>query len=307
MLLKLIRLFLVTYISIGLLWAQNEPQVSHFMFNQMAFNPALTGNGMLTKDINASFLHRQQWVGFDDAPSVQFLAGDYKIDDSKYVGISIFNERIGFEKNLSLALNYAHRLFIDEDFIIAGGLGLGLLSKSLDGTMLVYDDMNDVNGVFIKESKLSPIIDIGIASFYKELTVGISFKQINNSASKISTNQAARHIHLFAEYNYSLNEVLDIIPSVYFRSAGFISQIEVNTLALYNQKLWGGASYRLKDALVLMIGVQAMPSLKIGYSYDLSLGNVKTQSSGSHEIMLIASFAKPHKPHIHLRTPRYFY
>jgi len=58
----------------------------------------------------------------------------------------------------------------------------------------------------------------------------------------------------------------------------------------YDNKYWGGLSYRIQDAVVFMAGINIAGGLSIGYSYDLPTSKIITVSSGSHEIMLVYSF-----------------
>ena len=62
----------VLFISCNIVLAQNDVQYSHYMFNEVTFNPAATGN---TENFDVSLLARQQWVGFDNSPSTQFING----------------------------------------------------------------------------------------------------------------------------------------------------------------------------------------------------------------------------------------
>jgi hypothetical protein len=64
------------------------------------------------------------------------------------------------------------------------------------------------------------------------------------------------------------------------------TQLDVNALLVINKKYWGGLSYRLQDAAVIMIGLEIIPNLKFGYAYDLTLSSIKSYSSGTHEVML---------------------
>lgn len=296
-------ILIIAVIGIVRLQAQNDAQMSHFMFNHISYNPAFAGaNGL----INATFLHRTQWAGFKNAPSTQFLAGDMKLDRIGGVGISIVNDKLGYEKALNVRLMYAYHHQISEGFNISGGLGLGILNKSLDGSQLIYENMNDVNAITSKESEITPNIDFGIAGMYKDLTLGFSFSHVTQSLDKATFSKPPRHMYLFARYEYGINDQIDIVPSLYFKNSSFISQFELNVLGVYDKKFWGGLSYRMQESMVIMAGVSVMNGIKIGYSYDLNTGPVKSYSNGSHEIMLSVGFKKPVKEEIPYRTPRIF-
>jgi len=300
---NIISVFIIILISVSSVIAQNDAQMSHYMFNKMSYNPAFAGSNGL---INASLLHRQQWAGFTDAPSTQFLMGDMMLPRIGGLGLSIVNDKLGFEQALNLRLMYAYHYKLSDDLDISAGLGVGFMNKSLDGSKLIYENMNDVNALLNKESELNPNIDFGIAAKYQDLTLGLSFTQINQSNAKATFSKPPRHFYAYAAYEYALNEQIDIIPSLYFKNSTFISQTEINVLGMYEERFWGGLSYRVQESVVILLGLNVVNGIRLGYSYDLNTGPVKSHSGGSHEIMIMASFEKPQKAHIQYRTPRIF-
>ena len=54
----------------------------------------------------------------------------------------------------------------------------------------------------------------------------------------------------------------------------------------YKEWIWAAASYRHKDALIGMIGLNINHRIKFGYSYDFSISKFNTYSSGGHELIL---------------------
>jgi len=54
-------------------------------------------------------------------------------------------------------------------------------------------------------------------------------------------------------------------------------------MARYNNKVWGGLTYRINDAVALMIGM-AYKDIEIGYSYDIPTSQIA--SAGSSELMV---------------------
>ena len=59
--------FLITYLSLSyvLLHAQQDPQYSQYMFNQVILNPAYIGS---KEALNATLMYRKQWVEISGAP-----------------------------------------------------------------------------------------------------------------------------------------------------------------------------------------------------------------------------------------------
>ena len=67
---KVRTIILVFIFPVSLVFGQQDPVLSHYMFNTQTFNPAYSGiSGM----ISATALTRQQWVGFPGAPSTMIF------------------------------------------------------------------------------------------------------------------------------------------------------------------------------------------------------------------------------------------
>ena len=82
----IVNLILLTMIS----YSQQDPQYSQYMFNLAAVNPGYTGSHDM---ICISGVNRQQWVGFDGAPSYSFFNANAAIKPfgfSSGVGLSLF-------------------------------------------------------------------------------------------------------------------------------------------------------------------------------------------------------------------------
>jgi type IX secretion system PorP/SprF family membrane protein len=82
------------------------------------------------------------------------------------------------------------------------------------------------------------------------------------------------------------NPVFEVLPSVFLQSDGRATQLTMNVNVLYNKKMWGGVSYRTGDAVVAMLGLQLINGLRIGYSYDFQTSEIRTNTGGTHEVMI---------------------
>ncbi|HLC83154.1 MAG TPA: type IX secretion system membrane protein PorP/SprF, partial [Bacteroidia bacterium] len=72
------------------------------------------------------------------------------------------------------------------------------------------------------------------------------------------------------------------------------TQLDFNLLARWNKMVFVGASYRLTDAIPVMVGME-WKGFKLGYAYDVTLSALKSHSAGTHELMLgyCKKFTKP--------------
>ena len=63
-------------------------------------------------------------------------------------------------------------------------------------------------------------------------------------------------------------------------------QLDINTNLVYNDRLWGGITYRTQDAIALLMGLELINGLKVGYSFDLTTSAIARWGYGSHEIFI---------------------
>ena len=135
--LKLAMIFMGFCLSFSSM-AQQDPQFSMNMFGNMGINPGYAGSqGLMT----ASVINRQQWMGFTGNPKTTLFSANTPIKPfgiNSGVGLSILDDRLGFEKNMSLNISYAYRLSIG-----SGNLGIGIsggfLNKTLQGEWSIPD------------------------------------------------------------------------------------------------------------------------------------------------------------------------
>lgn len=308
MILTMKKIFLILLLLLSIQQiskSQNDIQFSNYMFSEITYNPAMAGN---SPTLDAALIARQQWTGFDKAPQTQLLSVHSYVDKmSGGVGLSIINDKLGFENSINVKLMYAYQLRLTDkgDKKLSFGLGFGMINKSLKGSELIYDDMTDENGVYTDQSKAKPDFDFGVAYNSNNFCAGISTTHIEQSLKASTVLNVPRHYYLYAKYKIKASEKINIIPSVKVRSSMFITQFDATALMYYANKFWVGASYRMQDAIVGLIGVDITKNFRVGYSYDYNSGAVKSYSGGSHEIVLLGSFdvSKKITPG---KSPRFF-
>ena len=81
-------------------------------------------------------------------------------------------------------------------------------------------------------------------------------------------------------------------PSIYLKSDGATSQLDVNTNLIFtnskDEQMWGGVSYRVDEGLILLAGMDITKDLSFGIGYDLTTIN---PMGNSFEAMLGYSFS----------------
>jgi len=276
-------------------YAQHSPLFSQYMLNGLAINPAYTGSREV---FTANAMYRNQWVGFEGAPTSQVLSlhGPLK-NKSIAVGILINNEKFGVTNNTGIAGKLAYRIKMSEA-TLSFGVSAGINLMSARYSELTTTHANDLSFANDYSSTFRPDFGAGVYYYTKKYFVGLSVPSMT-SQRYIVENEKVRVYSDFGNYNFiltggyifALNENFKLKPSTLLRvSPNNQAQIDVNTNLIYKDQFWIGASYRHNDALVMLAEFQINQQFKIGYSYDYTLSAFRRYSRGSHEIMLQYEF-----------------
>jgi len=300
---KLIISFLIVYAFVSNTNAQIDIQLSNYMFSGLTFNPAFAG---FSKCIDVNLITHQQWVGFGNTPSTQILSASNKFKFGNY-GLSLINDRLGCEKSFNAKFIYAYPFQISDHAFITGGLGLGFINRSLDFSNLVFENdmVFDPISSYNNKNEYSPVFDIGLMFSNKRMKLGMSTTHTNNSANNATFYKASRHYYLFGSYSIQLNSKYQIVPSLFFKSNQVITQYEANTNVYYDDKLWAGLSYRATESVIVLFGIKINKNIKIGYSFDYNIGQVKYYAYGTHELIILFKYCNKENP-LYYRTPRLF-
>ncbi len=275
--------------------AQQEAQFTHNMFNNMGINPGLAG---LRDAICATGLARQQWVGFRDDEGNRLNPETYSLNvDAPIrlirggVALGFMQDQLGPETNVGVNISYSYHLDLAMGRLGIGGR-VGFLDKRIDFGSLNPLDPGDP--ALIGDEESSIFTDFSLGGFYMlddEAWAGLSFTQLRQARGGLGDSDFAlqRHVYLTGGYNYVLpgNRSYEISPSVLVKTDLNSVQFDVNTMVTYNNRFWGGVTYRPQDAVAVMFGI-TFDQISVGYSYDITtspLGRMG-RSYGTHEIML---------------------
>lgn len=286
-------------------FAQQDPQFSQNMYNKLSVNPGYAGsNGTLC----GTLLGRNQWMGFDGAPKTYLISVESPVKMLHGgVGGTIISDQLGFDRTMNVKLSYAYRMPLGPGNI---GLGVegGILHKSIKGTWRAPDGTDGSLDAAIpkNESALTPDFAVGAYYSMPQMYVGISADHLTAAQIKNVDFKLARHYYVMAGYNHALNADIELRPSIFVKSDAASTQLDVNFNVLFKNTLWAGVSYRLKDAVIPMVGFQKTmtsgSSFRVGYSYDVTTSALKSYvKPGTHEIMLGYCLKIPDKPKVQKR------
>ncbi|WP_347157531.1 PorP/SprF family type IX secretion system membrane protein [Pontibacter chitinilyticus] len=314
-------LFRNLLLLLGAMWAhaaaaQQAPQYSQYIFNELVINPAYAGSKEIL-NINATY--RSQWTGLEGAPTTQSISVDGPTSNRRLGwGAHISNDVLGAQRQTGVYADVSVRLSTSRYSKLALGLSAGATQDVLDGTKLQSgSNLPDVAVPEGVEMRILPDARIGLffntERFYTGFTAAslIPYKSDN-----LLVAAPRRHYFVSAGYMFDLSRTMRLKPSILLKE-DFASptSIDLNTFLLLNEHFWVGASYRTaapmftniemkqldkRNAVAAMVQVYATQRLRIGYSYDISLSQFNKY--GSHEVSVGYSFYKKH--HGRILTPR---
>ncbi len=290
---KFIYLILSITISTAAI-CQQLPQSTFFNFDHMTINPGYAG----TQDgICVNVLARNQWLGFDGAPTTQKfdIHMPFKLFGVEHgAGLALFNDKIGFANDINSTLSYSFLKNVGYGKL-GVGMGFGFNNQTLKGDWDPPQQGQD-NIIPTQSAKGKPSIAFNLGAFYRTSNVflGLSFMNLNAGDMSYKDNNGTtrysylvRHYNITAGYNYQLtNPLFEIEPAILVTTTGSSTRISINSTIRYKSKIWGGVGYRNTDAITTFLGAEFVEGLNFGIAYDVTTSKIAKFDDGSVEIFL---------------------
>jgi type IX secretion system PorP/SprF family membrane protein len=317
---------IMTVVTSSVAFAQQLPQYSQYSRNQFMVNPGAAGmydfvdltiggryqwvgfdNAPRTAyAYGAAVLKRNKQIY---NPGIRTSAGpvEYaKVNTGNLkhaIGGQIVADEYGAFRKISFSGTYAIHVPITKKHNLSLGTKLGISSNSFlrDRAVLlsategyqgpifqdqVYDD-------FAANQSSVNIMDLGVGLYFysEDLFLGVSADGLTKDMVSFGSGSAnfdpRIHLNVTGGYTFALNENLTMMPSVLAKVVmGTPLSVEGSLQLEYKKWIWFGASYRLGDAAVAMLGASISEKFKFGYSYDFSVTRFNNYSSGGHELVL---------------------
>lgn len=305
-------------------FAQQRPHYSQYLQNMSALNPAVTG---VNTGMDLRFGVRSQWQGLQDAPKTGYVtfstpisfggdmanyrAGDLgvtapetKDDMFDYtasmahhsLGLLFLSDKTGPLNRVTGNLTYAYHLAIGERANLSLGVGLGVNRLGLNAQALVFDEIDDpVVGTSAEINKYTPDLNAGLYFYSSNFYIGASMQQIIknkiNFDGNFSTGKEVAHYFLTGGYQFWINNDFSVTPSVMLKAVSPLPKsFDLNLKFAYRDTFWIGGGYRKNDAFFGNVGFNVAKMVGVGYAFDYTTSELKTISSGSHELSLRVLF-----------------
>lgn len=300
MLKKITLLPLLFFTLAPLLRSQQFAQYSMPWLDPVQFNPAYAG---LDNSLSITGAYRSQWAGLEGQPVGQRVSAHLPVYFlSSGFGVEVERDQIGARQLNSFGLSYNYQL-VRGASVWSVGLSARMLQLGLDGSILrtpdgVYEDGNTI----IHNDDLLPAgsvdnssVAFGAGLYYQaeKLEGGLSARNLNEAVVAFPGFDylLKREYHAYLRVKFDVLSKWEAFPMIYMVSDGTQLQTMVGATFRFRENVFGGVAYRgysgpTSDAVVISGGLDINEKLSLAYAYDITLSNLSTVQTGSHEISL---------------------
>lgn len=301
------KIIFFLFITIGYKsYAQQDVQFTHYMYNTLSVNPAYAGSKGL---LDASILHRQQWIGIEGAPMTQtFFVHSPIVSENMGVGFTVVNDKVGPVRQTAIYGDYAYNIKINEKSKLALGLKAGVNLIQANISTLKTDQENDQAFISSPGNKAAPNFGFGVYYHSNRWYLGASTPKllqtkIENAATNTVT-KLVRHYYFIGGYVFKASEKVKIKPAFLTKvTTNSPVSIDVSCEAYFNDKVSVGLMHRLGDSFGVLTGYQFTDQFHGGLSYDYTITKLTNYNSGTVELFLSYDFIFKKAKAV---TPRFF-
>lgn len=274
---------------IGMTQAQQLGRRTQFITNTYLVNPAVAGTKPYTP-IMASY--RNQWTGFDQAPTTYTLSGHTTLPNKIGVGAIFFHDDAGGAiSNTGIELTGSYHVDLNNEDAVSFGLSGVVGQYAFNNTDLVVYDVNDPSILPNNESELGFDANFGMMVYGPNYFFGASVPQLLQTGYNIDgftpdKNERVRHYNFMGSYLYYVSDEFAIQPCALVKlTAATPVQLDFYVRGIYNDFLWASLGYRNQDAITFGIGGE-YNNMMLSYAYDVTVSDAKSFSPHTHELTI---------------------
>ncbi|MCC9166774.1 PorP/SprF family type IX secretion system membrane protein [Pontibacter harenae] len=314
----------ITLISASQVFAQQKPQYSQYTLNNYLLNPAITGiedyadlkfgmrhqwSGLegapksyyatmhmpIMKEITPTYRGRRTGTVAKEA-STKRPNVHRRLRPHHGIGAMAMSTQTGTLKRSSFSMSYAYHLPVSKTTRLSAGVSPGFIQYRLDPTSVRVVQGNDpaLSDGRVNETKFD--LNMGLWLYSREFYIGVAGAQLVPSKRDLitirntvgdNTGALQKHYYATAGYRLDLAPGFALVPSVMVKMAEpSPASVDATVKAIYSDRVWAGASYRHKESVTAMAGINLSPLMDVAYSYDASTSPLGMVSAGSHEVVV---------------------
>lgn len=298
-----------------------DPQFSQFYANSLYLNPGFTGN---TNQMRFATTYRNQWPSIPGGFNSYTAGFDYNIEAASIgAGFLATHDQAG-----SGGLSYtefsglfATHLQFSRLIGFRPGVKVSYARRSVNQSRLLFADQIARGGAASSIEQLEDglgYVDIGfgaVLAHQEKYWAGVAIDHITQPKYGLTGTEAALPVKLSIHggWNFELSDgggrsrqSNNLRLIAHYKSQGKWDQLDIGgyyedypmVFGMWYRGLPGLKSYQPgyanNDAIVLLVGVKTN-DWRIGYSYDITISKLVSNTGGSHEISLIYEYANKRK------------
>jgi type IX secretion system PorP/SprF family membrane protein len=262
---------------------------------------------------------RQQWMGQENAPSLQTFSVNGRVGDSQTaIGAIVYNDQNGYHSQTGAYLTYAHHLMFSRNTIdlnmLSLGLSAGMIQYKLDETAFIEFDPIIAG---IEQSATELNVDFGFSyhfiNFYAHATIKNLLKNegVNINAQGVAFNNLTNYLFSVGNVFSKFGSDWSYEPSVLFSYKGATKEsfMDFNFKAYRNfdfGRLYAGISYRRSfdgadytdgnsissqklQYFTPLVGVE-YNNFMFAYTYSYQSNSIVLDNGGYHQLTLGFNF-----------------
>jgi type IX secretion system PorP/SprF family membrane protein len=283
--------------------AQQDPHFTQYFDNMLFVNPAYAGSNKL---LTATAIHREQWVGFDGAPSsTTFSIHSPLTYESVGVGFTAVRDVIGPTRQTMFYGDFSYTLRFKSKGTLSFGLKAGLNLINNETQTLQTVDQGDAQLVTNVLNQINPNVGGGIYYRAPKFFIGVSTPRIiEQSYDGSTTNLEKRHYFGIVGGIIPLKNQWKLRPTAQAKmTVGAPISIDASLAAIYNDKFWLGGTYRFDAAIGAFVQYQISDQFRLGVATDFGTQALRNYNAGTFELLLSYDFSFSKEG---VRSPRYF-
>ena len=289
-------LFILSLLTATATYGQLSTPLSQYSGNQLLFNPAVAGLGdALAVNLSA----RRQWVQLPGAPSLLSLNAHLPMRNLRHgLGMVIQREEWGPMVGNFVYLNYSHHIQIHGN-ILSLGIQAGLYNNVINWNRIEHvRDPNDPTLGQGREGHTNFDANLGIFWVTQGYYFGFSVKHLVpprlNFDEDIPTNEQwfphpTTQFFLMSGYEISLrNRDFTLRPEWFMRYAhGTPLAVNLGLHVVYRSRFFVGTNVQTGQRMLSFSARGFITdNIRLGYSYNLYFGPIRSAQLGTHEISL---------------------
>jgi len=291
------QIFILIYIVIfsAKSFAQLGTPLAQYSGNQLMFNPACAGLGDVLA-VNMSI--RKQWVQIPGAPSLISLNAHMPTENLKHgLGAVLQREDWGPMSGTFGYANYAYKMHIHGN-VLSLGLQAGFYNSVVDWTKIEHaPDPGDPTLRFRREAKTNFDVNIGAYWFTQGYYLSLSAKhlmppKLDFIRDTFSNSGWYPHMgtqfYLMSGYEIWLNQDWSLRPEWFMRYVHLTPMaINLGVHAVYRNRYFLGLNGQTGQNMLSFSARGLITDyFRLGYSYNVYFGAIRSAQQGSHEISL---------------------